>query len=100
MCSNPRHGRCIKTCLMDEATNPEHFPAMGRCLAFGVCWLEENDQETKAAHISHKPPWGRRVVKKVVARERYGARFVMLESKERPKRLGEDSEPEGDPVRG
>ena len=59
-----------------------------------MCWLQENEQASSALHISHKPAFERRIVQRMVAREKCDATFVSLEAKERPKRLGEDSEPE------
>ena len=81
---------------MSEALDPVRNPAKGRPMGAAICWLTENDQVTKKGHMDFRPSFGQRAVTRVGSRDEYGSDFTELESHERDRRPGEESEPELD----
>jgi hypothetical protein len=97
-CNNKDHGKCVKTLQMESHEDEVNFPATGRCLgkasAWGTC---TDDFATHVEHMEFNPSPALRKIARVSMRVAVGPEFVELEQFERQRRLGEGSEPEGDP---
>eukprot|EP00959_Pyramimonas_sp_CCMP1952_P017613 373708-Pyramimonas_sp.AAC.1 len=66
-------------------------------MGFALCWLVCNRQGSHADHLSFRPSPVERRVHRVAGRAEYDADWRKFEAAERPRRDGEDSEPEHDP---
>jgi hypothetical protein len=93
-CDNPRHVGCV----LSRTSTDGRRRQQGRCLGFLVRWLRsgsEGDCNSKAAHWSAErlnPSRELRIESRTTLKAMHtGAHMLAFE---RPKRLGEDSEPE------
>ena len=85
---------------LDQAANPIARPAVGRPLGAAYAWLLNNDQPDEESHMWYKPNYEERLVARMAGRGVFGEEWDALEEFERPKRVGEESEPELDPLPG
>ena len=100
ICGNKAHAQCVKTKRAHESRGKGKAfnAAQGRPIGWGVAWLSEHTIVDRDDHFNYKPDAAARIFARDFARlELSDDDFAFLMEKERPKRDGENSEPDDEP---
>ena len=95
-CPNKKHGACVLTRRIGPTMRGQPL-ASGRPLGYAAAFSMEHCCATKEEHFSFAPGQLQRAAARYLYRETFGEVWRQLESRERDKRDGEESEPEGIP---